>query len=154
WKDASNFMVPGHSINQSQPLFIKIDDDLIKIEKEKLYHSLEETKEEEIMKKLISIDDFAKMEFKIGKVISAEAVKGSSNLLKLQVDLRDKKIQVVAGLAQKYSPDDILNKQVVVLVNLEPAKLFGVKSEGMILATSESLSILSAETAEIGEIIK
>ncbi len=154
WKDASKFMVPGHTINQSKPLFLKIDDDIIKIEKEKLYHSLEETKEEETMKKLISIDDFAKMEFKIGKVIAAEAVKGSSNLLKLQVDLKDKKIQVVAGLSQKYSPEDILNKKVVVLVNLEPAKLFGVKSEGMILATSESLSLLSAETADIGEIIK
>jgi methionyl-tRNA synthetase len=70
------------------------------------------------------------------------------------VDLKEKKIQVVAGLARKYSPDEIINQKVVVLVNLKPAKLFGIKSEGMILATSESMTLLKAEGAEIGERIK
>jgi methionyl-tRNA synthetase len=111
--------------------------------------------EEEVeMKDIISIDDFAKMDLRVGSVVGAEKVKDSKNLLKLMVDIGAKKIQVVAGVAKKYSPEDILNRKVIVLVNLEPAKLFGIKSEGMILATDDNMSLLTAEGADIGEQIK
>ena len=106
------------------------------------------------MKDIISIDDFAKMDLRVGSVVGAEKVKDSKNLLKLMVDIGAKKIQVVAGVAKKYSPEDILNRKVIVLVNLEPAKLFGIKSEGMILATDDNMSLLTAEGADIGEQIK
>ena len=105
------------------------------------------------MKDIISIDDFAKMDLRISEIIGAERVEGSENLLKLMVDTGEKKIQVVAGLAKKYAPEEIKGQKVVVLVNLKPAKLFGIKSEGMILATSDSLSVLSAD-ANVGEKIK
>jgi methionyl-tRNA synthetase len=103
---------------------------------------------------IISIDDFAKLDLRIGQVTSAEAVEGSKNLLKLKVDIKDKELQVVAGVAKTYSPEEILNQKVVILVNLEPAKLFGIKSEGMILATGKSSSLLTSLNAAVGEKIK
>ena len=150
WKKASEFVPAGHEIGKPKPLFSKIDDSIIKEEKETLYENLEET---ETMKNIISIDDFAKIDLRIGEIMGAERVEGSENLLKLMVDTGEKKLQVVAGLAKKYAPEEIKGQKVVVLANLKPAKLFGIKSEGMILATSDSLSVLSAD-ADIGERIK
>jgi methionyl-tRNA synthetase len=150
WKKASEFVPAGHEIGKPKPLFSKIDDSIIKEEKETLYENLEET---ETMKNIISIDDFAKIDLRIGEIMEAERVEGSENLLKLMVNTGEKKLQVVAGLAKKYAPEEIKGQKVVVLVNLKPAKLFGIKSEGMILATSDSLSVLSAD-ADIGERIK
>jgi methionyl-tRNA synthetase len=103
---------------------------------------------------LISIDDFAKLDLRIGKIVEAEKIEGSNKLLKLKVDIKDKQLQIVAGLALNYSPDDLIGKLVTVLVNLKPAKLFKVKSEGMILATSDSAEIISPNEAKIGEQIK
>lgn len=151
WDDAPKFIPSGHKIGKAKPLFKKIDDEIIDKEKEALYKNL---KDDENMKNIISIEDFAKIDLRIGKVINAQKVEGSENLLKLRVDVKEKKLQIVAGLAKKYSPEDIKGKKVVVLVNLKPAKLFGIKSEGMILATSKKLSVLSAEDAELGEKIK
>lgn len=151
WQSALERLSPGHKINEPSPIFTKIEDETIKNKKRDLYKNLGELEE---MKNIISIEDFAKLEFRVGKVIGAEKIKDSDSLLKLMVDVKDKQLQVVAGLANKYSPDEILNQKVIVLVNLKPAKLFGVKSEGMILATGDTLSVLSAEGAEIGEKIR
>lgn len=151
WVKASEFIQSGHEIGKPKPLFSKIDDSVIEKEKEVLYENL---KDDVTMKNIISIDDFAKIDLRIGKVIGAERVEGSENLLKLMVDVGEKKLQIVAGLAKKYSPEEIKDKKVVVLANLKPAKLFGIKSEGMILATSDNLSVLSAEDAVVGEKIK
>lgn len=151
WDESTVFMEAGTPIGKPEPLFAKIEDEIINKEKNELYKNLEET---ETMEDLISIEDFIKMDLKVGKVIGAEKVKGSDKLLKLMVDVKDKKLQVVAGLATKYSPDEILNQKVIVLVNLKPAKLFGIKSEGMVLAAGDSLSLLTAPDADIGEGIK
>ncbi|MGB7968687.1 MAG: methionine--tRNA ligase [Methanobacterium sp.] len=151
WDDAAEFIPAGHLIGEAKPIFTKVDDDIITKEKEELYENL---KEVETMKDEISIDDFAAMDLRVGKIIGAENVKKSKNLLKLMVDIGEKEIQVVAGVAQKYSPEEVLNKTVIVLVNLPPAKLFGIKSEGMLLATDDNMSLLTVEGAEIGENIK
>ena len=151
WDDAAEFIPAGHLIGEAKPIFTKVDDDIITKEKEELYENL---KEVETMKDEISIDDFAAMDLRVGKIIGAENVKKSKNLLKLMVDVGEKEIQVVAGVAQKYSPEEVLNKTVIVLVNLPPAKLFGIKSEGMLLATDDNMSLLTVEGAEIGENIK
>jgi methionyl-tRNA synthetase len=151
WDFTKEKLPNGHKISHAKPIFIKIEDGVIKDKKETLYKNLGEINS---MKDIISIEDFAKLEFRVGKVIGAEKVKDSANLLKIMVDVKDKKLQVVAGLAKKYSPEEILNKKVIILVNLKPAKLFGIKSEGMILATDESLSVLSVEGAAVGEKIK
>jgi len=151
WADAADFIPAGHLIKEAKPIFTKVEDDVITKEKEELYENL---KDVESMKDKISIDDFAAMDLRVGKIIGAENVKKSDNLLKLMVDIGERDIQVVAGVAKKYSPEEVLNKTVIVLVNLPPAKLFGIKSEGMLLATDDNMSLLTVEDAEIGEKIK
>jgi methionyl-tRNA synthetase len=83
----------------------------------------------------IGIEDFMKVELKTGKVVQAERVKGSKKLLRLLVDTGDTR-QVVAGIAEAYSPEDLVGKTVVVVTNLKPAMLMGIESEGMVLAAS------------------
>ncbi|WP_048190612.1 methionine--tRNA ligase [Methanobacterium sp. SMA-27] len=151
WDNAADLIPSGHEIGEANPIFLKVEDDVIKNEKQELYKNL---KDVETMKDEISIDDFAAMDLRVGKVIGAENVKKSDNLLKLMVDIGQKQIQVVAGVAKKYSPEEVLNRTVIVLVNLPPAKLFGIKSEGMLLATDNNMSLLTVEDADIGEKIK
>jgi len=82
---------------------------------------------------LITIDEFKKIELKIGIVINAEMIKGSNKLMRLEVDTGEKR-QLVAGIGRSYKPDDLIGKRVVVLTNLKPVKLMGVESQGMLLA--------------------
>lgn len=84
---------------------------------------------------LISIGDFMKTELKIGKVISAERVKKSEKLIKLQVDTGELR-QIVAGIGKAYTPEELVGKKIVVVANLQPAKLMGVESQGMLLAAT------------------
>ena len=81
----------------------------------------------------INFEDFQKLEIKIGKVLSAESVEGADKLLKLEVDFGNEKRQIVAGLKIYYESEDFIGKLFPFLVNLEPRKLKGVESQGMIL---------------------
>lgn len=84
---------------------------------------------------MISVDDFLKVELKVGTVLEAEEVEGSEKLIKLKVDLGEEEPrQVLAGVKQWYSPDDFKGKQVVVVANLEPRMMMGLESQGMMLA--------------------
>lgn len=87
-------------------------------------------------KELVNIDDFGKLDLRVATVLEAEKVKKSDKLLKLQVDLGSEKRQIVAGIAQYYEPEQLVGKQVVVVANLQPVKLRGELSEGMVLAAS------------------
>jgi methionine--tRNA ligase beta chain len=88
----------------------------------------------------MTIDEFQKAELKVGKVISAERVEGSSKLLKLQVDLggadpeHPEVRQILSGIGKAYAPEDVLGKEVVIIANLDPREMMGMTSEGMILA--------------------
>lgn len=84
----------------------------------------------------IGIEDFAKIEMRVGVVKSAERVAGADKLLKLLVDIGEEVRQVVAGIAASYAPEDLIGKKVVVVANLAPRKLRGVESNGMIVAAS------------------
>lgn len=87
---------------------------------------------------MITIDDFSKVELKVGTVLSAEEVEGSEKLLKLEVDLGEEKHrQILAGVKQYYKPEDLVGKQVIVVANLEPRMMMGLESQGMILAASD-----------------
>lgn len=84
---------------------------------------------------MITIDDFAKVEFKVGKVMNAEPVEGSEKLLKLTVDLgEDQPRQILSGIAKWYQPDDLINNSFIFIANLEPRMMMGLESQGMILA--------------------
>jgi len=85
---------------------------------------------------MISIGDFAKVEMRVGEVKAAEHVPGASKLLKLMVDIGAEVRQVVAGLAEYYRPEDLVGVKVVVVTNLQPRRLRGVESNGMIIAAS------------------
>lgn len=84
---------------------------------------------------MITIEDFSKIELKIGTVLEAEEVEGSEKLIKLKVDLgEDNPRQILAGVKQWYFPQDFMGEQVVVVANLEPRKMMGQESQGMMLA--------------------
>jgi methionyl-tRNA synthetase len=90
---------------------------------------------EEILSQ-ISIEDFAKVQLRVGQILEAEKIEGSRKLLKLKVDIGSEVRQLVAGIAEAYDPASLLNKKVVVVANLKPARLMGVESNGMIVAAS------------------
>ena len=83
---------------------------------------------------MVSIEEFAKLEIKVGKVVQAEPHPNADKLIVLQVDMGDETRQLVAGLRQWYAPEDLVGKEIAVLANLEPATLRGVESNGMLLA--------------------
>ncbi|HWR58050.1 MAG TPA: methionine--tRNA ligase subunit beta, partial [Thermodesulfovibrionales bacterium] len=85
---------------------------------------------------LISIDEFARVELKIGRVVSAERVEKSDKLIVLRVDIGEER-QIVAGIGKAYDPEYLVGKEVVVVANLKPAKLMGVESRGMLLAATD-----------------
>ena len=85
----------------------------------------------------ISIEDFAKVEMRVGLVLEAEPVKGANKLLKLKVDIGEPEPRsLVAGIAEAYTPEQLIGRKVVIVANLEPRKLRGVESNGMIVAAS------------------
>ncbi len=85
----------------------------------------------------ISIDEFAKVKLRVGRVLEAEPVEGSDKLMKLQVVVGEERRQIVAGIRKNYSAEDLIGRQVIVCVNLKPAKLRGVESQGMLLAATD-----------------
>lgn len=105
-------------------------------------------KEEVEAKPEITIDDFAKLDLRVAKVIGCEKVKGADKLLKLELEVGEEKRQVVSGIAQYYKPEDLIGKNVVIVYNLKPVKLRGIESKGMILAASngDELTIVSPLT--------
>jgi len=97
---------------------------------------------------MISIDDFRKVELKIATVKAAEPHPNADRLMVLQVDLGDERRQICAGIRNHYSPEDLVGKQIVVVANLETAKLRGMESQGMLLAASDDdrVIVLTPET--------
>ena len=83
---------------------------------------------------MITFDDFMKLDIRIGTVTTADKVAGADKLIRLELDLGGEHRQVVAGMASNYMPEEFIGRQVPILVNLEPRKLRGVESQGMILA--------------------
>jgi methionyl-tRNA synthetase len=97
-------------------------------------------------KSLLKLDEFARLDLRVGEIIQAESVAGSKNLLKLEIDLGERRT-AVAGIADHYRPEDLVGKQVVVVANLKPATLMGVRSAAMVLVSSSNgeLTLISPE---------
>ena len=101
----------------------------------------------------ITIDDFRKVDLRVARILEAEKVPGADKLLKLKINLGLEERQLVAGIAQYYTPEELVNKQIIVVANLEPAVIRGVESQGMLLAaTSEGKVIVATmdKTVEPG----
>jgi len=87
---------------------------------------------------MINFEEFQKIDLKIGKVLEAEKVENSEKLLRLKVDLGEEQRQIIAGIGKVYQPQDLINQEIVVVVNLEPKTLMGFKSQGMLLAADNN----------------
>jgi len=101
----------------------------------------------------ITIDEFRRIELKTARILVAEPVPKSKKLMRLEIDLGSERRQVVAGIAHRYSPEQLVGRTVVVVANLEPAKLMGLESNGMVLAASLPESgepVLLVPEAEVG----
>ena len=96
----------------------------------------------------ISIEDFARVRMQAGQILEAERVAGSRKLVRMRVDIGSEVRQVVAGIAESYEPGDLLNRKVVVVTNLKPARLMGIESNGMIVAASVGGRAVLATFAE------
>ena len=139
----------GHALGEIEILFEKIPDKIIKKEIERLQQMQQETPEKQKQEepKYLSIDDFKKVELKSAKVTAAERVEGADKLLKLQIEVGAEKRQLVAGIAQHYTPEELIGKTIIIVANLQPAKIRGVESQGMLLAVNDgnTLSLLTSD---------
>ena len=97
---------------------------------------------------MITFEEFSKIDIRVAEVLEAERIEGSDKLLKLQVDLGTEKRQLVAGIALHYQAEELVGKKILMLVNLKPARIFGVESNGMILAASNENGELVITTVD------
>jgi methionyl-tRNA synthetase len=135
-----NSIRAGTKINKPDPIFQKLEIEKIKSN----LNQIRENKQKGGKKELISYDYFKKLDIRVAKVESVEKVPKADKLYKIIIDLGTEKRTLVAGLAEHYKLEDLINKKIVVLTNLEPRKLRGIQSEGMLLAAveGEKVSIL------------
>ena len=138
-----NALEAGREIKKAKPLFEKLDIEEIKEHLNKIKKKREKKKK----MKTISYEDFKKLDIRVGKVIKVEEVENADNLYKLTVDSGDRERSLVAGLANYYEPEELINKKIIFLANLEAKKLRGVLSEGMLLAAvkDDAVSILTPD---------
>jgi methionyl-tRNA synthetase len=154
----------NHKLGEPEILFTKIEDEHIAPELKKLEEALrtmnpettpapatpmaEATTAAGAQKPLISYATFQQMDFRVADVLSAEKVEKADKLLRLKIRVGAEERQLVAGIAKHYAPEALVGKQVVIVANLEPAKIRGLESQGMILAASTDDGALSIITPE------
>ena len=147
WDSVNSFgkIKPGSFVGDAVPLFARIDEakKLSEIEEfnQKKYPPKNDKTEEKTEAEEITIEDFARIDLRSAKILSAEKIEGADKLYKLSVDLGYEKRQIVSGLAKSYTPDELAGKTVIVIANLKPAKLRGVESKGMLLAASDDKNL-------------
>jgi len=148
----------GHQISKAELLFERIDDEQIEAQQKRLADikiaNEEANRKVEPAKEVVSFDDFQKMDIRVGTILTAEKVKKAKKLLKLEVDTGIDTRTVVSGIAEHFSPEELIGKQVSILVNLAPRKIRGVESQGMILMAEDSdgsLKLVNPSEAKVKE---
>ncbi len=119
-------LTPGGRVHKGEALFPRVEEDLKGEEKEKMETT-----------SLISMEEFQKVDLRVGKVLAAENIKKSDKLLKLRVDIGEERT-VVAGIARSYKPEELVGKTIILVANLQPTKLMGVESQGMVLSADSA----------------
>ena len=155
---SASYLQAGHQINKGNILFEKMDDEVVEKQRNKLKERSGEAPSSKIpeLREAATFDDFMKLDFRVGEILSADPVAKSDKLLKVEVDIGLEKRTVMAGVAQQYSPDELIGKKVCVVANLKPRKIMGIKSEGMVLMAEDpeaNLYPISAD-APNGSVIK
>ncbi|MDG2228435.1 MAG: methionine--tRNA ligase [Flavobacteriales bacterium] len=145
WDSAgqNNLMNVGHIINKTELLFSKIENEEIEKQIAKLQAATQENNKFPPMKDEVTFDDFSKMDIRVGQVMAAEKVEKADKLLKLTVNTGLDTRTVVSGIAEHYSPEEVVGKKVSILMNLAPRKIRGVESQGMILMAEDDEGKLS-----------
>jgi methionyl-tRNA synthetase len=147
WKDVAvktNLLPSGHTIGKGELLFSKIEDEQIQVQLDKLEASkktndaMNSAPEVSPQKETIQFDDFTKLDMRVGTIIEAEKMAKTKKLLVLKVDTGIDVRTIVSGIAESFTPEEVIGKKVTVLVNLAPRALRGVESEGMILMTEDA----------------
>lgn len=145
WNDLANveeLMPSGHQINQAQLLFSKIEDEAIEHQLKQLEATKTANEKEnqalDPQKELIAFEDFTKLDLRTGTILEAEKMPKAKKLLVLKVDTGIDVRTVVSGIAEDYKPEEVVGRKVIIVVNLKPAKLRGVLSEGMVLMTKNT----------------
>ncbi|HQS53274.1 MAG TPA: methionine--tRNA ligase subunit beta, partial [Daejeonella sp.] len=137
----------GHQLNEASLLFEKIEDEAVEAQIKKLMDSKNAnelaSRKAEDSKPNISFDQFAAMDIRVGTILAAEKVAKTKKLLKLQIDTGIDQRTIVSGIAEYFEPENIIGKQVSVLINLEPREIKGILSQGMILMAENSDGNLS-----------
>ncbi|TDO01313.1 methionine--tRNA ligase [Sunxiuqinia elliptica] len=138
----TDLLAAGHLTNKPELLFEKIEDAVIEAQVQKLLDTKKANEAAEAVakpaKENCTFDDFMKMDIRTGTILEAELVPKTKKLLQLKVDTGIDKRTVVSGIAEYYKPEDIVGKQVSILVNLEPRKIRGIESQGMILMAEDA----------------
>lgn len=160
WNDITlkeNLLVAGNKIGQAELLFAKIEDEDIQKQVERLEATKTankaENKKAEPQKELITYEDFSKMDIRTGTILEAEKMPKANKLLVLKVDTGIDVRTIVSGIAESFTPEEVVGKRVTVLVNLAPRNLRGVESQGMILMTQNAegkLVFVNPDTDGVG----
>ena len=143
WGDAGSddLLTPGHALGESQLLFEKIEDDTIAQQVKKLHDKKKSMEPVTVnvapLKPEITFDDFSKLDIRIGTVLAAEKMEKSNKLLKLTIDTGVDKRIVLSGIAQHFTPEEMVGKQVTLIANLAPRKMMGIESQGMVLMAED-----------------
>ncbi len=155
WNDLETKTVlieTGHKINEASLLFSKIEDDVIEAQIQKLEQTKQNNKKTNPnanpMKEQITFDDFAKIDLRTATILEAEKVEKADKLLKLTVDTGVDIRTVVSGIAESFTPEEVIGKQVMILLNLAPRKIRGIESQGMLLLTTKADGKLSFVTPD------
>lgn len=140
-ENASEIISAGHQLNEPELIFSKIEDETIDFQINKLKNSKTQNQmtnpNAEPQKETINFEDFQKIDMRVGTILEAEKVEKADKLLKLKVDTGIDVRTIVSGIAESFSPEEIVGKQVTVLVNLAPRKIRGIESQGMLLLTDK-----------------
>ena len=151
WDQAGSLhLKAGHKIGTPEILFQKITDETVEEEVNRLHNSQPMESTFEPQKTAIQFDDFTKLDIRLGTILEAEKVEKADKLLKLLVDTGLDKRTIVSGIAEHYKPEEIVGKTVQVLLNLEPRKIRGIESQGMVLMAEDPEGKLSFMTPEKG----
>lgn len=161
WADAgAPLLAPGHTIGQAEVLFRKIEDEAIAAQLAKLQGPAAEAAPEPSLpyapaKEHVTYDDFAKLDFRAGTVVAAEAMPKSKKLLKLRIDLGYETRQILAGAALHFTPEEMIGRRVVIVANLAPRMMMGEESQGMVLMAEDRDGKLHpiASTGENGAVV-
>ena len=141
----------GHQINPSKHIFSRIEDELIQTQINKLFATSTDAVPPTVdLKKTVNFDDFTKLDIRTATIVEAEKHPNADKLLKITLDLGFEKRTVVSGIAEHFSPTDIIGKKVSLLANLAPRKIRGIESNGMILMAEDETGKLAFMTPENG----